>query len=298
MLCGLGLWRVIAATGLLLPLDPNEGWNAYHAAAAISGAPLSPGPDRFMVNNYPPLSFYLIGAIGQLIGDMILAGRLVSLAAFAAICGEIYALARRLGCQTLEAVLGAFLFAAALLASTDYVGMDDPQLLAEAIAGLGLLAVLTAPEKTLRAAALFALAFFVKQNVVAMAFASSLWLFWQDRRAGLRLVGFGVLFLSAGLLLFRFVYGISLLSVLASARGYSFSGSARGAVALARLEFRAAGGAGRISRSALARRWGALAAIYAAIAIATGVLFLGGAGGNQNAMSMPTSRSDSAVHFC
>jgi len=37
-------WPVALARGdgLRLPLDPNEGWNAYHAAAAMSGAPLYP----------------------------------------------------------------------------------------------------------------------------------------------------------------------------------------------------------------------------------------------------------------
>ena len=75
--CALGLWRVIAALCLSVPLDPNEGWNAYHAAAAIAGAPLYPGTDRFMVNNYPPLSFYAVGWLGWIVGDAIVAGRLV-----------------------------------------------------------------------------------------------------------------------------------------------------------------------------------------------------------------------------
>ena len=30
------------AIGLRVPLDPNEGWNAYHALAAMTGAPLYP----------------------------------------------------------------------------------------------------------------------------------------------------------------------------------------------------------------------------------------------------------------
>ena len=48
LFCAFGLWRVIATMGLRLPLDPNEGWNAYHAAAATVGcAALSrpPGHD-------------------------------------------------------------------------------------------------------------------------------------------------------------------------------------------------------------------------------------------------------------
>jgi hypothetical protein len=284
VLCALGLWRVIAALFLPLPLDPNEGWNAYHAAAAISGAPLYAGAGHFMINNYPPLSFYLMGALGRLFGDAIMAGRLVSLASFGAVGWEIFALARRLGARPVEAVAGALLFAAALLASTDYVGMDDPQLLAEAIAGLGLLALIDKPQWTWRAAALFVLAFFVKQNVVAMALASALWLFLRDRHAGLRFMGFGLVLFCAGLLLFRFAYGVSLLSQLASARSYSWSGLRDGIFLWLGWSFVPL--AGLVVLAALLRRdeHVRLAAIMAALGIAIGVSFLGGAGVDQNVM--------------
>jgi len=49
-----------------LPLDPNEGWNAYFADAAIHGGVLYPAADALITNNYPPLSFYLVGAAGLL----------------------------------------------------------------------------------------------------------------------------------------------------------------------------------------------------------------------------------------
>src|SRR5690349_4841398 len=35
--CAVGLMRVVSSLGLQIPLDPNEGWNAYHAQAAITG---------------------------------------------------------------------------------------------------------------------------------------------------------------------------------------------------------------------------------------------------------------------
>jgi hypothetical protein len=282
LFCACGLWRVIAAIWLRLPLDPNEGWNAYHAAAATSGLPLYPG--GFMTNNYPPLSFYLVGALGRVLGDAIVAGRLIALVAYAAVCGEIYALARRLGARVLEAAAGALLFAGALLASTDYVGMDDPQMLAEAIAGLGLLLLLRAPQQTWRAAALFTLAFFVKHNVVAMALAGTLWLGLQDRRAASRLAGFGLLFLVAGAVLFRLVYGTSLILQLASARGYSWANLLQGLLIWLGWSFVPLLGFAALvlwrRRDAAVR----FCAIYAAIGIVLGGLFLGGAGVDQNAM--------------
>ena len=64
----------LLAIGRYIPLDPNEGWNAYFADAAIHGGVLYPPADALITNNYPPLSFYIVGAIGHLTGDTIFAG--------------------------------------------------------------------------------------------------------------------------------------------------------------------------------------------------------------------------------
>src|ERR1700728_142178 len=76
--CIAGILRAAAIIPLHVSLDPNEGWNAYHAAAAMRGHGLYPGAASFMANNYPPLSFYLVGLLGQVTGDPIVAGRIVS----------------------------------------------------------------------------------------------------------------------------------------------------------------------------------------------------------------------------
>jgi len=81
------LLRDAFAIGAHVPLDPNEGWNAYLAHAAVTGAPLY--PQGLMVNNYPPLSFYIVGALGTITGDPIVAGRLVSLISFFALTGPV-----------------------------------------------------------------------------------------------------------------------------------------------------------------------------------------------------------------
>src|SRR5256885_16197099 len=58
----------------------NEGWNAYHADQAMRGvAQLYPPPDGLVANNYPPLSYYLIGWLGRLFGDPLSLGRALSL---------------------------------------------------------------------------------------------------------------------------------------------------------------------------------------------------------------------------
>ena len=85
--CIAGVIRAAAIIPLHVSLDPNEGWNAYHTAAAMSGHGLYPDAGSFMVNNYPPLSFYLVGLLGHFTGDLIIAGRIISLASFVCICG-------------------------------------------------------------------------------------------------------------------------------------------------------------------------------------------------------------------
>jgi hypothetical protein len=52
---------------LRIPLSYNEGWNAYFDQLAVgAGAgPLYPAADSLVFNNYPPFSFYLVGAFGR-----------------------------------------------------------------------------------------------------------------------------------------------------------------------------------------------------------------------------------------
>lgn len=225
LICAVGLWRVFAGIGVHVPLDPNEGWNAYHATAAMTGGPLYPPPTAYLVNNYPPLSYYVVGFASLLTGDAIIAGRIVSLLAFFAIAAGLFMVSRRMGAAIEAAVLAPLIFCSALLLFTDYVGMDDPQMLAHALSLAGLLVLLMEPHtaKNLGAAALlFVCGVFVKHNVVALPAAATLWLIVTERRNGLILAGFGIGAGLAGLLLFRLVFGINLLAVVATARTYSF----------------------------------------------------------------------------
>lgn len=221
----LGLFRVLATMGLTVPFDPNEGWNAYHAMAAMTGGSPYPPPQSFMTNNYPPLSFYLVGALGHALGDMIVAGRLVSLAAFLAIAAAIAAALRMMACTAMEAAFGALVFAACLLLNSDYVGMDDPQLLGHAVAMGGLLLIVLQPRDMLTlagSALLFALAFFIKHNLIVLPLVVTIWLALYDRGSAVKFAAAGAAFLIVGLLLFRLVFGFDLLSVLHSARVFAF----------------------------------------------------------------------------
>ena len=212
------LLRNIIAIPAHVPLDPNEGWNGAHALAAMSRHGLYPPPKALVVNNYPPLSFYLIGALAH--GrDVIIAGRWVALAAYLAAVGGIAAVLRRMDCRPRASLLGAAFFAALLLIASDYVGMDDPQLLGHAVQ-LGALLLLLR-ERVFVSALIFGASLFIKHNLLAMPLAAGLWLLVQDRRAGAAFLLWLLAFALSGLVLFQLGFGISLIDQLASPRLFS-----------------------------------------------------------------------------
>src|SRR5947199_8502116 len=132
-------WTVYRAF-LNVEIEDNEGCNAYFADAAMGKMPLYPSADQLITNNYSPLSFYIVGLVGRFIGDPVLAGRLLSLVAVLAIATAIALSVRRLGGSGVAAgVSAAFFVATVSRFFMPYVGMNEPQLLSEAIMLVGFL---------------------------------------------------------------------------------------------------------------------------------------------------------------
>ncbi|MCX5616491.1 hypothetical protein NQF87_05830 [Bombella sp. TMW 2.2559] len=200
-----------------VPLDVNEGWNAQLASWTAGGDHRLYSSDRgFVFNNYPPLSFVLMGGLVQLGCDAIITGRILS--CFSVLVSAVL-IARiiRIVTGTLPAALAtASLFL--LTANTafhGYFGMNDPQWLAQALM-LGALCVMIS-RKTIELTGqrLFCCAFlivlggFTKHNLVALPFAMFIWLFCVDlKKAVLWSVILGLL-LAAGFVICYEVYGIS-----------------------------------------------------------------------------------------
>ncbi|HVZ91721.1 MAG TPA: hypothetical protein VG843_08725 [Rhizomicrobium sp.] len=222
--CAACLARVAATLPLRVSFDPNEGWNAYRALAAMTGGPLYPPHDSLLFNNYPPLSFYVVGVLGGAIGDYVMAGRIVSFLATLAVAAEIQVCLGLMGAGASARLFAALVFVGGLLAFSDYVGMNDPQLLGHAIGLAGLVVLLRAPRtpaSAIAAALLMTLAGFIKHNLVAEPLALTVWLLLFDRRSAVWFATSGVSFAVAGLLAFRLVHGAGLLEHLASARLWS-----------------------------------------------------------------------------
>jgi hypothetical protein len=171
----LGLALVLALYPLIrsfwdFEIDFNEGWNGYFQLRAMAGQPLYSGYPAYFANNYPPLSFYLVGAVGQLVGDPVLAGRLVSLAALAGIawaCGSIVRAAGGGPWERLLSIATCVLLFAAF--ATDYLGMNDPQLLGQAFATTALAVYLggaPSARRTMATALLVAVSVMTKHNLI------------------------------------------------------------------------------------------------------------------------------------
>jgi hypothetical protein len=284
--CVAGLIHVLSALPAQISLDPNEGWNAYHALAARSGGALYPPADGLFINNYPPLSFYIVGALGGVLADDILAGRIVSLLSLGVVLGSVVAALRMMRCHWFSAGFAALFLLGGLLLYSDYVGMNDPQMLGHAMEMVALLIALRGGKAAMIAAALFcALAFFVKHNLIALPAALTLWLFWVARKRAVVFAAVYALALSLGLLLVHQAMGVDLIKALASPRAYSLSllVSNLGAwLAFALVPL--------VGLTALlwqeSRREAALGfcALYAVSSLIAGIYFFGGAGVDMNAM--------------
>jgi hypothetical protein len=220
-----GLIEPVLTLGRFVPLDPNEGWNALFAEIAMRGGALYPSPGGLIINNYPPLSFYIVGGLGRLMGDNIYAGRLVALVSMLIVAANIHVWLRSTGSGRRVALLGAGLFAAlSVTYARGYAGMNDPQWLAHAIMTTGMV-VLWRGNASFRAIVLGSLlmiaAGFTKHLLIPLPIAVTWWLMRRSRPAFMTWVACSALLLAAITLAAWWLYGTAFFESLDSARQYS-----------------------------------------------------------------------------
>jgi hypothetical protein len=280
--CALLYWP-LSALFAHIPLSYNEGWNAIHSLRLRAGGPLYPPVDPATFINYPPFSFYLVAGLANLVGDDIVAGRLIALAALLVTTLNVGLCARRLGADVPVAIAAALAFFCFIaLFFTDYVAVDDPQWLAHAFQSTGLVLLLGGKRdwRTLiLVAALMVAGGLVKHNVLALPLAVTLWLALEDRRALLRWMIAAVAIGAAALLLCLGLYGTGFIDqVVRSGRTFTLDVLARvvpeWGLQLAPFILAAAIGAW------LARRYptGRFIAVYVVVALVVGLLLMTGSG--------------------
>lgn len=181
----------------------NEGWNAYRAAMVAHRVPLYGVPPQGFGTGtaYPPLSFHLIGNLGTT-NTFVAVGRCVSLISLIATGIFVALIVRRGGGSADIAVFSFLLYEIGMaLLRPDRIGMNDPQLLGEALSAAGLYFYIRNPKstRTLCASAfLLCLAGFTKHNLIAFPGAIAIDLLLKSRRAFVTWAG--ALLLSSGLL--------------------------------------------------------------------------------------------------
>jgi hypothetical protein len=224
-LAALCLLGDVATLWLHVPKSPNEGWNAYHAMAALAGQGLYPGRDTLLFNNYPPLSYFVTAPLGRMLGDQIVAGRIIALLSTLGAALALGRAALRMGCGRAQAWLAATMFLASPWVLTKIGPIDDPQLLGNFLDALGLVVVVRSPGRSghiLLAAALFAAAMFIKLLFVALPLTVLVWLALTGRRRSALLLGVtGIALGVGGILASDALLHIHLLEHVFSARVYN-----------------------------------------------------------------------------
>lgn len=241
LLCVIAAWSFawpVYRAFLKIEIDNNEGWNAYFADAAMGRMPLYPSPGELITNNYPPLSFLFVGMAGRCLNDTVLAGRLTSLASVLAIAVAVALVVRSLGgSQNGSLVAGLFFVATMCRFYTSYVGMNDPQLLAQAVMIFGFwqfirsLAVkkeagllpANKPDTGLALAILLMVfAGFIKHNIIAMPVAAFLCLFWRSPRQAVKYFSIAMAALALGFGVCYVCFGRDFFTNLLFSRQYSW----------------------------------------------------------------------------
>jgi hypothetical protein len=206
----------ISTIGIFDHIDRNynEGWNAYQVQAVLNGQPLYPAWDEPWVNNYPPLSFYVVAALSLATHDVIVSGRLLSLAGILATGFNVGAISAALTRNKLNGLVAALFFLMAVgVWFQNYVAMNDPQWLGHGVQTTGALILLAGAQgrrllaPVVLGAALMFLGCVVKHNLVILPLTVWGLLFIRDRQACLIMTVVFVL-LGCAFLLFAFaIYG-------------------------------------------------------------------------------------------
>ncbi len=222
------LWRI----GFPIEIAQNEGWNAYFADAAMGAAPLYPPTDTLIVNNYPPLSFYMVGGLAQVFGDALYVGRVLSLMAIVALGGLIARVVMQLGGGSAGAAVGGFWFVAVMARSfTRFAGMNDPQLVGHVMmmAALAWFLAREASGKSVVPPILaMVVAGFYKHNIVAVPITALVWLAVRDWRRAVVPAAVGAGAAALGLAICYLIYGDVFFANLMTPRAYHWLRSLKG----------------------------------------------------------------------
>jgi hypothetical protein len=202
-------------------IDYNEGWNVYQSMHAISGETLYDVQNRWTPVNYPPISFYLVGGLGQLLDSPLLAGRYISFFSLLLVSVLVGYIVKHFSGEINESVFSS-IFCLGLFAvyARGYVGMNDPQLLGHVFMLSALFLYLKKPRHLLPVALLCAAGLFTKHNLIPLFLAITADIFLRSRRDFLSWLGYHIFIVGGFALFIHIVLGSDFLYQLTTNRGY------------------------------------------------------------------------------
>lgn len=234
LLClGLALFAVYAAVVpfrrafYTIEVNYNEGWNTYNAYQVVHHAQLYATKYGWKPVNYPAFSFVAIGELARVTHDYLFTGRMLSLLGLLGCCLLIGAIVKKATGMLIPAIISGLFCLAVFCARADtYVGMDDPQMMAQIffLAGL-LLYISREPDELCLAgtALLFIIGGGIKHNLIDFPLAVLLDLSFVSIRRALHFVAYAavlaVLLIAANI----FIGGPFLISNLLTPRLYTGS---------------------------------------------------------------------------
>jgi len=272
----------LALLPLHVALNPNEGWNALHTQAWLAGRALYLDPAGPVLNNYPPLSFAVVAFLGRFTGDLIVAGRILSMVSLLVVATFSGMIACMLGgARAAGWFAGLLLLTTFLVGYTDYVAMNDPQMLALALSTIGLWTLVRwwgSTRALATAIVLMLLAGLTKHNMIALPIATMITVWLESPRRGVALAVAGAIATALTLGLIRLTWGHDALHSLLAGRQwealYLAQNILRGMPVLALPLASIVAGAGLLSRRGPDR----LLLIYSIMALVTALFTGGGAG--------------------
>jgi hypothetical protein len=220
---------IVCRIGIKYSFNVNEGWNAYFAAAAWSGADLYPPPNALKMNTYLPLWFYLTGSLGSLVGDNIIAGRIIAGAALLGTAGAVFLMVGAMTGLQRDAMTAVVAFLAMSgLFFGQYVAVDDPQWAGNLLMALAMLAVVRkasgekGPIPVQLVIPLLLVAGLIKHNVMAAPASIAIYLLLFRRAELPRFILWSIVGLAVVCAALFLMYGRSVFASMLYPRPYDF----------------------------------------------------------------------------
>ena len=210
-----------------IPIMYNEGWNAGLIKNFMLNGKLYYAPYDLVVNNYPPLSFFIVRSFMLFTHDAVFSGRFVSAISFMISGFMMYKISHHELSKRLAAILSALLFIGYTDINYDlYIASDDPQMISIAFSLIGLYMATLGNKKLffdIFSEIIFAVSIYTKHNNIALPLSVGIWKLIYNRKEFLIFSISGIISSLILMILFTTLLGENFLIGLFSPRHYSFS---------------------------------------------------------------------------